>query len=138
MAMKRSAAARRVERSGALPNVERSDAARNRQRVLAAADRLFASRGAANAAMVDLLERHAHLVLGAETGRSRFQTGAYGFWRAHVRALLADARAPAPDALADALLAPLAPEVYIFQRTDRALSPEQITAALRQIAQVIA
>src|SRR5690348_11279776 len=37
------------------------------------------------AAMVRLLERHAHLVLGTEIGHSRLQTGAYGFWRAHVR-----------------------------------------------------
>ncbi len=90
------------------------------------------------AAMVELLERHAHLVLGEEIGHSRFQTGAYGFWRAHVCALLADARVPVPEALADALLAPLAPEVYIFQRGKRGLSPEQITLALRQLAQVIA
>ncbi len=181
---------------------ERADAARNRERILAAADRLFASRGPASVtmddiakaagvgrgtlyrrypdrssiatalldsherelqakllagepplgpgappterlaafytAMVELLERHAHLVLGTETGRSRFTTGAYGFWRAHLRALLVDAGAPVPDALADALLAPLAPEVYIFQRTQRGLSPEQITTALRQLAQVIA
>jgi len=89
-------------------------------------------------AMVELLERHAHLVLGAETGRSRFQTGAYGFWRAHMRALLADAEAPVPDALTDILLAPLAPEVYLFQRTQRGLSPKQIATALRQLAQVIA
>ena len=88
--------------------------------------------------MVELLERHAHLVLGAETGRSRFQTGAYGFWRAHMRALLADAEAPVPDALTDILLAPLAPEVYLFQRTQRGLSPKQIATALRQLAQVIA
>ena len=90
------------------------------------------------AAMVELLERHAHLVLGAELGHSRFQTGAYGFWRAHVRALLAAAQAAVPDALTEPLLAPLAPEVYIFQRTQRGLSPAQITAALRQLAQVIA
>jgi AcrR family transcriptional regulator len=90
------------------------------------------------AAMVELLERHVHLVLGAETGHSRFQTGAYGFWRAHVRALLTEAEAPAPDALTDALLAPLAPEVYIFQRRERGLSPEQITSALRHLATVIA
>src|SRR5919106_1465825 len=43
------------------------------------------------AAMVRLLEDHSHLVLGSEVGRSRFETGAYGFWRAHVRSLLAAA-----------------------------------------------
>ncbi|MEQ4715519.1 hypothetical protein [Nonomuraea sp. B19D2] len=30
--------------------------------------------------MVRLLEDHRHLVLGSEVGRSRFETGAYGFW----------------------------------------------------------
>ncbi|WP_214412299.1 TetR/AcrR family transcriptional regulator [Sphaerisporangium fuscum] len=85
------------------------------------------------AAMVELLETHGRLVLGAESGRLRFSTGAYGFWRAHVRALLGDGGVPAPDALADALLAPLASEVYTHQR-ERGLGPEQITAALAHLA----
>ena len=34
------------------------------------------------AAMIELLEAHADLVLGTETGRARFATGAYGFWSA--------------------------------------------------------
>ncbi|MGW5053678.1 TetR/AcrR family transcriptional regulator [Actinokineospora sp. NPDC004072] len=86
------------------------------------------------AAMVDLLEDHGHLALGAETGRARFTTGAYAFWRAHVRSLLVAAAVPAPDALADALLAPLAPELYDHQRRERGLTPEEITAGLRRIA----
>ncbi|MBB5962439.1 helix-turn-helix domain-containing protein [Planomonospora venezuelensis] len=85
-------------------------------------------------AMVRLLEDHAHLVLGAETGRSRFETGAYGFWRAHVRSLLTAAGLPDPDALVEPLLAPLAPEVYGFQRTDRGLTPRQIASALAGLA----
>ncbi|MEV0582632.1 TetR/AcrR family transcriptional regulator [Nonomuraea sp. NPDC050310] len=89
------------------------------------------------AAMVELLEAHAHLVLGAETGRSRFETGAYGFWRVHVRSLLVAAATPDPDALVDVLLAPLAPDVYTYQRQDRGLSPAQITAALGRLASVI-
>lgn len=87
------------------------------------------------AAMVGLLEDHAHLVLGSEVGRSRFETGAYGFWRAHVRSLLAAAGTPGPDALADVLLAPLAPDVYVQQR--RTLSPEQITGALRRLTRAL-
>ncbi|WP_274386292.1 TetR/AcrR family transcriptional regulator [Streptosporangium sp. KLBMP 9127] len=86
------------------------------------------------AAMVRLLEDHSHLVLGAETGRSRFETGAYGFWRAHVRALLTAAAHPAPDALVEPLLAPLAPDVYAYQRDDRGLTPAQITTALAHLA----
>ena len=83
------------------------------------------------AAMVALLERHAHLVLGTEVGHSRFTTGAYGFWRAHVRALAAGT--PDPDVLADVLLAPLAPELFLHQ-TGRGISPERIAASLRELA----
>ncbi|KKK07225.1 transcriptional regulator [Micromonospora sp. HK10] len=86
------------------------------------------------AAMVDLLEQHLPLVLGAEVGPARFATGAYGFWRAHVRALLAQAAAPQVDALVDVLLAPLAPDVYQYQREQRRRTPEQIAAALRTLA----
>jgi AcrR family transcriptional regulator len=75
------------------------------------AERLTAFYGA----MLDLLDRHAHLVLGTEVGASRFATGAYGFWRAHVRSLLADV--PDPDAVVDLLLAPLAPDVFSHQRS---------------------
>jgi AcrR family transcriptional regulator len=89
------------------------------------------------AAMVELLEGHGHLALGAETGRSRFETGAYGFWRAHVRALLVAGNVPAPDALVDVLLAPLAPDLYDHQRTTLALAPAQITAALTHLATTI-
>lgn len=87
------------------------------------------------AAMVNLLERHLHLALGAETGSARFSTGAYGFWRAHVRALLAGTtRVDETDAMVDLLLAPLAPELYQFQRHERGISEEQITTALASLA----
>lgn len=86
------------------------------------------------AAMVDLLERHVHLVLGAEIGQSRFTVGAYAFWRMHVRTLLIDAAVADPDPLVDLLLAPLAPDVYQYQRYQHGLTPEQITAALVQLA----
>ncbi|GAA1071193.1 TetR/AcrR family transcriptional regulator [Nocardiopsis composta] len=85
------------------------------------------------AAMAGLLERHAHLVLGAETGRARFATGAYGFWRAHVLALLRAGGAPEPEALADPLLAPLAPDVFTHQR-EQGLSTEEIASALTHLA----
>jgi AcrR family transcriptional regulator len=179
------------------PGRERADAARNRAKVLAAAERLFGERGAAEVtmediaraagvgrgtlyrrypdraaiavalldeheralqeqllrgaaplgpgappaqrlaafytAMVDLLARHAHLVLGTEIGRSRFATGAYGFWRAHARALADAAGAPDPDVLADVLLAPLAPDLFLHQ-TEAGVSPERIAASLRHLA----
>jgi hypothetical protein len=83
--------------------------------------------------MVELLARHAHLVLGTEVGRSRFATGAYGFWRTHVRVLAEAAGAADPDVLADVLLAPLAPELFLHQ-TSHGVSPARITATLRQLA----
>ncbi|MGY2061993.1 TetR/AcrR family transcriptional regulator, partial [Nocardia gipuzkoensis] len=85
------------------------------------------------AAMVDLLETHSHLVLGAESGGARFETGAYGFWYAHLRALLAEARTPQPDSLVDILLAPLSADVYVQQRS-KGLSPGQIKDALSHLA----
>lgn len=85
------------------------------------------------AAMLELLDTHAHLALGAETGGARFRTGAYRFWALHVRTLLTEAGVAEPDALVDALLAPLAAEVYRQQR-DRGLSTGQIAAGLARLA----
>ena len=67
-------------------------------------------------AMVELLERHGHLALAAETGAHRFETGAYRAWAVHVGVLLAEAGIGDRPALPDALLAPLAPEVFARQR----------------------
>ncbi|MGX1775602.1 TetR/AcrR family transcriptional regulator [Nocardia brasiliensis] len=88
------------------------------------------------AAMVDLLDAHADLVLGAETGGARFATGAYGFWFAHVRALLREAGIREPDALIDALLAPLSAEVFQQQR-GRGLSSARIAQALSRLAHAV-
>ncbi|MGW6915877.1 TetR/AcrR family transcriptional regulator [Kitasatospora sp. NPDC054939] len=95
----------------------------------APADRLAAF----YAAMVDLLETHVHLVLGAETGEARYRTGAYGFWRLHVAHLARQAGLPDPDTLADQLLAPLAPELFRHQRA-AGLTPDRIAAALATLA----
>ncbi|MRH90407.1 TetR family transcriptional regulator [Nocardia sp. SYP-A9097] len=89
--------------------------------------------GAFYTAMLELLETHANLVLGAETGGARFRTGAYQFWRVHVRALLTESGVAYPEPLVDALLAPLAAEVYQYQR-ERGLTPAQINAALQHLA----
>jgi AcrR family transcriptional regulator len=85
-------------------------------------------------AMVDLLDRHLHLALGAETGRSRLTTGAYRFWRTHVQQLVREAGIGDADALPDTLLAPLAPEVYQSQR-DAGLTKAQIADALALLAE---
>jgi AcrR family transcriptional regulator len=84
-------------------------------------------------AMVRLLERHGHLALAAETGARRFATGAYQAWALHVRGLLDDAGVRGGAALADALLAPLAPDVYAHQRA-AGRSPRAIGDALGTLA----
>jgi hypothetical protein len=86
-----------------------------------------------------VLERHVHLALGAEAGERRFATGAYGFWRAHVHALLAAAGEPAAgrDALVEVLLAPLATKVYQYQRQGRSRTPAEITGALVRLARAV-
>ena len=81
-------------------------------------------------AMVELLERHGHLALAGETGALRYRTGAYDAWAVHVGVLLGDAANPA---LVDALLAPVAPDVFAHQR-ERGLSVGEITDALETLA----
>jgi AcrR family transcriptional regulator len=88
------------------------------------------------AAMVDLLDAHADLVLGAETGGARYATGAYGFWSTHVRSLLVEAGIGDPDAMVDALLAPVSAEVFLHQR-GRGLTTAQITDALNGLAHAV-
>ncbi|RSM78384.1 TetR family transcriptional regulator [Amycolatopsis sp. WAC 01375] len=86
------------------------------------------------AAMIGLLARHAHLVLGTEVGHSRFTSGPYRLWRTHVRLLAEEANAKDPDALADILLAPLAADVFLHQTGELGLSAERITDALAEQA----
>ncbi|WP_240760310.1 TetR/AcrR family transcriptional regulator [Phytoactinopolyspora endophytica] len=87
-------------------------------------------------AMVDLLERHLPLALGAELGSTRFTTGAYGFWRAFIASQVRDAGLR-DDTLPDVLLAPLAPEVYQYQRHERGRSVSEVKAALERLAVVL-
>jgi AcrR family transcriptional regulator len=89
-------------------------------------------------ALARLLEDHLHLALGAETGALRYRTGAYRFWRTHVRLLLTEAHVPDPDALADMVLAPLDPEVYRFQRHELGMPAERLTAALTWLVRRLA
>jgi AcrR family transcriptional regulator len=94
------------------------------------AERLAAFYGA----MVELLERHGHLALAGETGERRFQTGAYRAWARHVAVLLDEAGLGERRALVDALLAPLAPDVYAHQRAS-GISAREIAEDLAILAQ---
>ncbi|HYH88643.1 MAG TPA: helix-turn-helix domain-containing protein [Solirubrobacteraceae bacterium] len=84
-------------------------------------------------AMIDLLERHGHLALAGETGERRFRTGAYGAWALHVDGLLREAGLGESAGLVDALLAPLAPDVFVHQR-EAGLSARQIADDLATLA----
>jgi AcrR family transcriptional regulator len=85
------------------------------------------------AAMIDLLDRHLNLALGAEIGGTWQRTGAYKFWRTHVISLLRESGTPTD--LADILLAPLAPEAYQFQRHHLGLPTGKIIQSLELLAE---
>jgi AcrR family transcriptional regulator len=84
-------------------------------------------------AMVDLLEHHGHLALAGETGERRYRTGAYVAWALHVSVLLEEAGIRGHPALTDALLAPLAPDVFANQRSS-GLTAAQIAGDLGLLA----
>ena len=86
-------------------------------------------------ALLDLLERHGHLALAAETGERRYVTGAYGAWALHVRTLVDEAGLGDQPALTDVLLAPLAPDVFAHQRAPASRptrSPSDLAALAHQ------
>jgi AcrR family transcriptional regulator len=84
-------------------------------------------------AMLKLLERHGHLALAGETGGRRYRTGAYAAWTLHVGGLLRETDLGDRPALIDALIAPLAPDVFAHQRAS-GLSERQIADALTILA----
>lgn len=86
-------------------------------------------------AMVELLERHGHLALAAETGARRYATGAYRAWAWHIAALLEEAGLEGHPALTDALLAPLAPDLFAHHR-ESGLSAKRIADDLTVLAGV--
>ena len=67
------------------------------------------------------------------TGERRYRTGAYGAWALHVDGLLREAGLGESPGLVDALLAPLAPDVFVHQR-DGGLSARQIADDLATLA----
>jgi AcrR family transcriptional regulator len=82
------------------------------------------------AAYVELLERSGHLSQAIEDTAQRLRTGAHQAWRLHVTSLLG----PGREVLAEQLLAPLAPDLYAFQRGELGRTPAEIAAALAELA----
>lgn len=90
-------------------------------------------------AYVDFLEAHGHLSRAIETTQQRLRTGAHEAWRLHVAALVTQAGIhPAPEILAEQLLAPLAPDLYAFQRDQLGQTQAEIIATLTVLARVLA
>jgi AcrR family transcriptional regulator len=92
-------------------------------------------------AYVDDLETHGELNLMAETASpgARYRSGGYRAYHAHVSALIHEAR-PDADAeyLTEALLAPLAADLYVHQRREQEMSTERIKAGLDEILRCLA
>jgi AcrR family transcriptional regulator len=89
------------------------------------------------AALVRFNEDHGHLLAAVETEAQRLRTGSYLFWRSHAVALLAEAgvsKGRTREALGDAVLGAVAPEVHRYQREVQGLGLKKITAAAQTIA----
>jgi AcrR family transcriptional regulator len=87
-------------------------------------------------ALIAHLELHGDLLLAAETGGRwvRFNARVYALYRAHVAMLVRDID-PAldDDYLAEALLAPLGADIFLYQRRARELPVERIAAGYEQL-----
>jgi AcrR family transcriptional regulator len=88
-------------------------------------------------ALADLTEDSLGMLLISENSTigGRYRVGAYGAWRLHAAVLLREA-APGLDAdwFAEALLAPLAADLYAHQRRELGLPRETIKANLAALA----
>jgi AcrR family transcriptional regulator len=86
--------------------------------------------------LVSHLEAHGELLLAAETGARwvRFRAPVYEFYRAHVEMLVREA-CPELDSsyLAEALLAPLAADLFLYLRTARDLPVDRIADGYEQL-----
>ncbi|MFC4055088.1 TetR/AcrR family transcriptional regulator [Actinomadura syzygii] len=88
-------------------------------------------------ALADRTEAQADLLLTAESdpADARFRDGSYGLYHRHLALLVGDLR-PGADAayLADALLAPLAANLFLHQRRTRGMPLDRIKDGLDALA----
>ncbi|MEV3924581.1 TetR/AcrR family transcriptional regulator [Actinomadura coerulea] len=88
-------------------------------------------------ALADRTEAQADLLLMAESDppEARFREGSYMLYRRHLEILLQEIRPDADAAyLADALLAPLAANLFLHQRRTRGMPLDRIKAGLDALA----
>ena len=83
-------------------------------------------------AYLDLLATDADLVVETERGApgTRFHIGAYGFWHAHIAALLRQQAHPSPTTRADVILSALSAELYLHLCAQGATHPDIAEAIL--------
>ncbi|WP_243712772.1 TetR/AcrR family transcriptional regulator [Actinomadura sp. 6K520] len=89
-------------------------------------------------ALADRTEEQADLLLMAESDppEARFRDGSYRLYRRHVAMLLGQIRPDADTAyLADALLAPLAANLFLHQRRTRGMGLDRVKAGLETLAE---
>jgi AcrR family transcriptional regulator len=86
--------------------------------------------------LIDHLEQHGDLLLAAETGGRwvRFNARVYAFYRAHVAMLVREID-PALDVdyMAEALLAPLGADIFLYMRRVREMPPARIAEGYDQL-----
>ncbi|MEU4826858.1 TetR/AcrR family transcriptional regulator [Actinomadura citrea] len=88
-------------------------------------------------ALADRTEAQADLLLMAESDppEARFRDGSYGLYHRHLSILLREIRPDADaDYLADALLAPLAANLFLHQRRTRGMPLDRVKAGLDTLA----
>jgi AcrR family transcriptional regulator len=86
--------------------------------------------------MLALLEAHGEMLLAAELGARwvRGEAGVYALYRTHLAMLVRECSPELDDEyLAEALLAPLSPETFLYLRKGRDLSLERIEAGYEQL-----
>ena len=90
------------------------------------------------AAYLELLDAVGRISLAVESTAARLTTGAHAAWRLHVATLVREANVAADaDVLAEQLLAPLAPELHVFEREVLGRTTEQRLAALSVLAGIL-
>jgi AcrR family transcriptional regulator len=89
------------------------------------------------AGLLALLERHARFILaGDSVPTGRYRHPVYAFYRMHVAMLLREilGASTRTEYLVDSLLAPLAPEPFIYQREILGMSLEEMTEGWQALA----